>query len=457
MSILDALRVQRSGQKSVQELAQLPQQQIMQMAQMGQIPADVVPVIISEKARLAQQAAQAQAMQNPPQPSVMDQAMQVNAQNEQQGLPAIPTQGMFQEQNYQAGGIVGYAGPEGSVVGEDDALASYINRAPQESRPDFPTAVRQAQALMAPHLQQSQAEKDYASMLTKPPADENNMMWMSLLRGGLKALGGSSPYANVNLGQGLGEAAQSYEEGLKEQQKQKLAYAKEMADQAKGQRQEGLAALTLGQKIYSDEATLQAALARAAKEGDMNTFIRIAVAAARERGDKTSEAILSENAAQNFIKLKAAMDPRMTAASAAATGAGAAVSQAGTAATRVLEEAKDRDAERLRREAEARQSAEDKALKRFEERWENARFDPSIKDRLKEAKKAGPDAVEALRNKLEKEYLEKVGLVNPSAPSTSTGLFAPKLGRTVTQAEIDATAKKYNVSAQQVKDQLGIK
>jgi hypothetical protein len=343
MSILDALRVQKAGQKSIQELSQLPQQQIMQMAQMGQIPADVVPVVISEKARLAQQAAQAQAMQNPPQPSVMDQAMQVNAQYEQQGLPAIPTPGMFQEQNYQAGGIVGYAGDgeEGQVVAAKDGLAKYVQQARD-----------QLSAINANPMPLSKAETDLAAMLKTPPADENRMMWLSLLRGGLKGLAGTSPYAAVNLGQGLGEAAQAYEEGLKEQQKQKLAYAKEMADQARAQRQEGLPALTLGAKLMESQNTLDAALARAAKEGDMNTFIRIAIAAARERGDKTPEAILSENAAQTFIKLKAAMDPRMTAASAAATGAGAAVSQADTAASRAKTDAELRRDEQNRREAE---------------------------------------------------------------------------------------------------------
>jgi hypothetical protein len=457
MSILDALRVQKSGQKSVQELSQLPQQQIMQMAQMGQIPADVVPVIISEKARLAQQAAQAQAMQNPQLPSVMDQAMQVNAQHEQQGLPAIPTPGMFQEQNYQAGGIVGYAGDgaEGQQVKgyqpdeinalADGGLGKYVQQ-----------ALAQQRAINAAPIATSQAEQDLAAMLRSPPADENRMMWLSLLKGGLKGLAGTSPYAAVNLGQGLGEAAQSYEEGLKEQQKNKLAYAKEMADQARAQRQEGLGALTLGAKLKESEDSLKAALARAAKEGDMNTFIRIAVTAARERGDKTPDSILSEAAAQNFIKLKAAMDPRMMAASAAQTGAGAQVTQADVARERVTNDATAREEERKRKTAESRQEAEDKALKRFEERWENARLDPAIKDQLKEAKKSGPAAVEALRNKLEKEALSRVGLANPNAPSTPTGLFSPKVKRTVTQAEIDATAKKYGISAQQVKDQLGI-
>jgi hypothetical protein len=383
----------------------------MQMAQMGQIPADVVPVVISEKARLAQQAAQAQAMQNPPQPSVMDQAMQVNAQHEQQGLPAIPTQKMFQEQNYQAGGIVGYAGPDGSVVEDNpDAINALANRSEGLGR-YVQQALEQQRAINQNPIAQSQAEKDYSAMLGKPPADENKMMWMSLLRGGLKALGGSSPYANVNLGQGLGEAAQSYEEGLREQQKQKLAYAKEMADQAKAQRQEGLSALTLGAKLKESEDNLQAALARAAKEGDMNTFIRIAVTAARERGDKTPESILSEIAAQNFIKLKAAMDPRMTAASAAATGASAAVRQADTAASRA------RTDEELRKEELERKKADenDKNRRDAAANVKAALADPDTELR-KRIRKEGRDKV---REELMKQELGVYGLgAPPRAPSS---------------------------------------
>ena len=52
MSILDALRVQKANQRSIADLAVLPQNEIIRLAQMGHIPADVVPVVISEKARM---------------------------------------------------------------------------------------------------------------------------------------------------------------------------------------------------------------------------------------------------------------------------------------------------------------------------------------------------------------------------------------------------------------------
>jgi len=430
MSILDALRVQKAGQKSIQELSQLPQQEIMQMAQMGQIPADVVPVVISEKARLAQQAAQAQAMQSQRPPSVMDQAMQVNAQQEQRGLPAIPTPGMFQEQNYQAGGIVGYAGPEGSVV-EDagpegsvvednpDAINALANRSEGLGR-YVQQALEQQRAINQNPIAQSRAEKDFSAMLRSPPADENKMMWLSLLRGGLKGLAGTSPYAAVNLGQGLGEAAQAYEEGLREQQKTKLAYAKEMADQAKSQRQEGLAALTLGAKLKESEDTLKAALARAAKEGDMNTFIRIAVTAARERGDKTPDAILSEAAAQNFIKLKAAFDPRVAAAAAQGTSAQAATKQADTAETKAGTDAD------LRREEIARRKEEDKAQREMAARKEvNERMkrpSTALRQRIREIGE-GPAYEELLQREMGKTTKPPAGFEAKGSGNPPPGFY----------------------------------
>jgi len=399
MSILDALRVQKAGQKSIQELSQLPQQQIMQMAQMGQIPADVVPVVISEKARLAQQAAQAQAMQNPPQPSVMDQAMQVNAQYEQQGLPAIPTQGMFQEQNYQAGGIVGYAGDgeEGQVVAAKDGLAKYV----QQARDQLASINRNPMPV-------SQAETDYSSILRAPPSDENKMMWMSLLRGGLKALGGSSPYANVNLGQGLGEAAQAYEEGLREQQKTKLAYAKEMADQARASRQEGLPALTLGTKLYEADMASKAALEKAIASGNMNSYVRFQVESARERGDPRSDKAIAAAAATEYAKIMAAFEPRTASAAASGTTAQAATKQAATSETKAGTEADIRRDEIARkREEDARQAEENygKRVDKAKERIDAMIADPPTSEFRKRLR---TDGVAKVREEMLREELRDI-------------------------------------------------
>jgi hypothetical protein len=83
---------------------------------MGQIPADVVPVVISEKARMAQEAANLRAAQQVgggDMPTVIEQAMRANAQQEmpraaETGVAGIPLGPMFQEKNFKSGGIVAF-------------------------------------------------------------------------------------------------------------------------------------------------------------------------------------------------------------------------------------------------------------------------------------------------------------------------------------------------------------
>ena len=89
MGITQALKLQEGP---INALAQLPQQQLMAMAQQGRIPADMLPIILNEKAQMAQAAANMQAMQQPMPPSVVEQAMAINAQSE---TPEMPEQSMM--------------------------------------------------------------------------------------------------------------------------------------------------------------------------------------------------------------------------------------------------------------------------------------------------------------------------------------------------------------------------
>ena len=417
MGILDALRVQKAGQKSVQELSQLPQQEIIKMAQMGQIPADVVPVIISEKARMAQQAAQAQAMQQQRPPTVMEQAMQLNAQQEQKGLPAIPTQGMFQPQNYRGGGIVGYAGDgeEGQLVGTSPIISPRFVEASSRQEPNVPTgpnferSLRQAREALKDSTTPTKEEQELSAMLSKPDMDKQQMLWMSLLRGGLKGLASGSQHAGVAIGEGLSEAAKSYDEGLKEMKKSQLAYAKERADLAKGRRQEGVAAATLAEKLYSNEATLQAAMEKAVASGNLNAFVRLQVEAAQEAGDSRSPKVIAAEAAKTYVEMSAALGPRAMSAAAAQTGAGAQVSQAGTAATKA-----DIDAQLRRDELERKKADEnDKNRRDAAANVKAALADPDTELR-KRIRREGRDKV---REDLMKQELGVYGLSAPrSAP-----------------------------------------
>jgi hypothetical protein len=135
MSILGALKVQKANQQSIADLAALPQNQIIRLAQMGQIPSDVVPVVISEKARMAKEAANMRAAQQTgggEMPTVIEQAMQANAQQEmpraaESGVAGIPLGQMFQEKNFKSGGIVAFqsGGVPSAADGQDDLIKSY--------------------------------------------------------------------------------------------------------------------------------------------------------------------------------------------------------------------------------------------------------------------------------------------------------------------------------------------
>jgi hypothetical protein len=127
MGILQALKLQEGP---IESLAQLPQQQLIAMSQQGRIPADVLPIILNEKAQMAQAAANMQAMQRPMQPSVIEQAMAINAQAEapqmapqempeDAGVASLPVpDDMYSGEGYAGGGIVAF--DNGGLAGSFD-------------------------------------------------------------------------------------------------------------------------------------------------------------------------------------------------------------------------------------------------------------------------------------------------------------------------------------------------
>jgi hypothetical protein len=87
MSILSALKETQHEKNNLDDLAKLPQALIMQMAQRGEIPKDMVMPILGKKAEMAEEAAKLQAAQKLAaqggvQPTVMDQYMGKIAQAE---------------------------------------------------------------------------------------------------------------------------------------------------------------------------------------------------------------------------------------------------------------------------------------------------------------------------------------------------------------------------------------
>ena len=145
MGITQALKLQEGP---IDALALLPQQQILALAQQKRIPADMVSIILNEKAQMEQQAANMQAMQQPTPRSVVEQAMAINAQAEamknqpqvqaqpqmmamapQQEMPpmdtgvaSLPVPDDMYGSEYAGGGIVAFA--EGGDLNDEDYLRS---------------------------------------------------------------------------------------------------------------------------------------------------------------------------------------------------------------------------------------------------------------------------------------------------------------------------------------------
>ncbi len=286
MSILDALRLQRSEQNSVRDLAMLPQAQIVQLAQSGQIPAEVVPIIINEKARMAQQAAQMQAAQQQPQPTVIEQAMAQNAQAEtpMNGVAAIPTQ-MFQPQNFQTGGIVAFQGggatdpfferteatpeytPPGAAVGSIDAYIQEAAARRAEARKPTEAMLALERALVAP------------GRTDELRREARNM---AMLQAGLGILSGTSPYALQNIGRGAAPAAEAYGRQMGDIRRQEREGIAQRAALDARKQEQALADIAAGESAFS--ASRKEALEdRKITSAEERERIRAASAEERER------------------------------------------------------------------------------------------------------------------------------------------------------------------------------
>lgn len=258
MSILDALRVQQAENSSVRDLAMLPQAQIIKLAQMGQIPADVVPIIISEKARMSQQAAQMQASQSPTPPTVLEQAMAQNAQAEapMNGVAAIPTQ-MFNEQNYATGGIVAFQGggladPTSVIYGGNEAEDAPAVASPAVGSLD--AYIREAAARRAEVRKPSEAMLALERSMTDPSRfreARDEARNMALLQAGLGILGGSSQYALQNIGRGAAGAVDAYGQQMRDIRKQERESLGQRAALDIRKQEQALADIAAGESQYT--------------------------------------------------------------------------------------------------------------------------------------------------------------------------------------------------------------
>lgn len=270
MGILQALKLQEGP---IESLAQLPQQQLIAMSQQGRIPADVLPIILNEKAQMAQAAANMQAMQQPMQPSVIEQAMAINAQAEapQQapmdaGVASLPVPEEMYSDGYAGGGIVAF--DEGGLAGTFDmfmpeteygAVGRDLSRDFKDTDtgvdlPSVPAAPRAAAprpaakpepGIAAIPAKQSiedrrrrmleqmgvtdTTEADLAELERnrgKLADDKFDALRMSLIRAGLGMAAGTSPYALTNIAKGGIEGFDTYEQSIKQIKAEEKEYGK---------------------------------------------------------------------------------------------------------------------------------------------------------------------------------------------------------------------------------------
>lgn len=270
MGILQALKLQEGP---IESLAQLPQQQLIAMSQQGRIPADVLPIILNEKAQMAQAAANMQAMARPMVPSVIEQAMAINAQAEapQQtpmdaGVASLPVPEEMYGNEYAGGGIVAF--DNGGLAGTFDSFMPEVQYVPVErdlsrdfkdtdtgvdlsaiARPVAP-AVRPAVAAAAAPIKKPVAkesmfdrrkrlleqmgvtdttEEELAELERnkgKLGDDRFEALRMALIRGGLAAAAGTSPYALTNIAKGGLEGFETYGQSIKQIKADEKEYGK---------------------------------------------------------------------------------------------------------------------------------------------------------------------------------------------------------------------------------------
>lgn len=286
MGILDALRVQRANQKSIRDLAALPQNEIIRMAQQGTIPADVVPVVLSEKARMAQEIAGARASAQRPAQTVVEQAMQANAQNER-GLAGLPTPDMFSEQSYAGGGIVSFAG--GGIADSGDTADKipdyaqvnpntgeiYDTRSPEEIR------LSDLSRLFGADVQPTPETLKYIQAAQKP-SDLDQQKWMRLLQAGLGIMGQTSPDFFTGVGKGSQEALSGYMSDVAAAKAQELAGLKAAAEASESTKKSKAEALKTA-------ATYAAATEKAKSDAEIqaDNYVKAMRANGDERDDET--------------------------------------------------------------------------------------------------------------------------------------------------------------------------
>jgi hypothetical protein len=447
MGITQALKLQEGP---IDALARLDQKQIIALAQQKRIPADMVSVIINEKALMEQEAANMAAAQKTMPSSVLEQAMAINAQAEamrnqpqvqaqpqmmamapQQEMPpmdagvaALPVDDSMY--NMAGGGIVAFA--------EGGDLASMFNATTKEmdeesarreplpyayrSRVD-PNRVRELAGAygdlrkeLAPESAQVDAIKKFLDDQARKTTDTRTDAWTRALEAGLGILGGESPYALTNIGKGSQAAVKGFAEDVKERRKQTLADMQLKLQLDEAARKEKLGAVTSAEgaalKELEYERDLERSRIASQKEKVMDTYANNFLEAYRDKFKKQglSDAQILQLGREDYLNRSTAFDPRMLSARAA-----------GAQATFSGEEVE------RKRFGDAAQLAEKTIFRRMSNDPRNTKY--------KELLKTDKDAALRYKNDVIRELVAESGgapSAPPAAPTSDSAPPSPKKG-----------------------------
>jgi hypothetical protein len=349
MSILDSLKVL---DRPISELAKLPQQTIMQLAQNKQIPMGFVAPILSEKAEQAKTGAELAAVmqsQELPPSSILERVIAQNAAAESSnmampqqfaaapqempameqdaGIASLPVSESMMPDEFAGGGIVAFAGPQGSLVQDPNRMAGE-DVEPTKPLSAFEQDLLARQALYDRFLGRDQATEDlikYTQEADKrAAADRDRIFYNRILKAGLNVLGGTSADPFENIGKGTAPEVEGYMSDIDKQRAAEMANRKALAEQQSKRRTEKASIL---KEALDNQAKLEAAMITSGKGTDMSRFVDNFVAAARAKGDKTDEAILKQIGSERYLALFGAAQLRGGAAAQQADIAGAKLEQ----------------------------------------------------------------------------------------------------------------------------------
>ena len=252
MSIVQNLKILN---KPIAELAMLPQEAIIQLAQSGQIPVGFVAPILGEKAEQSKAAAALAAMrtqQQMPAPTVLEGIMAQNAMGEMQaqmpppdrmteaGVAALPVPDEMVPNEFAGGGIIAFA---------NGGLTPFQKRLEDEA-----TAREQ-------FLGKDQSVADLMSYVQglegKAGERAERMFNLRLAQAGLGIAAGQSPYALQNIATGAAPALQGYSEDIAKQEEAEFGRKKVLAELGGRERAEKVGVFEGARKAEQAEKELK--------------------------------------------------------------------------------------------------------------------------------------------------------------------------------------------------------